>query len=140
MLVVCLSSTLIACGDSEDEPAMPGQSSVTVQTTTSDSKKETNYYVMYEMVSQSSVGGASLKTTLNYVTEKGEQTVTTNKTSWTGSYGPLKEGDKVSFKVETNSPYQHLARIYVCKNNEPFVIKAEKYFTSKASLIYTIDF
>ena len=86
--------------------------------------------------------GRNFDQTYTFTTEKGTETIKKSGSyiySWEGTYGPFKKGDKVSLLV--SSARVNHAIISASRNQEPFVIKAEKHTENKEiSLSYTIDF
>ena len=63
--------------------------------------------------------------------------------SWEATYGPLKKGFTTYLKFVNQSTYdlnQCHARIYVSREKEPFVIKAEESGVNSLNLSYQIDF
>lgn len=141
MLIASLACVcFVACGDSkEDEPEMPNQTETPTQ------KEEVRYYVKYE--TQMPSKWTNTIKTITFASEKGKQTFNTTEKSWEATYGPLKKGEKVYLTIKSNSPdeynyvqsYNH-ARIYVSRDKEPFVIKAEDEGRNDLTLVYTIDF
>lgn len=106
---------------------------------------EDSYYVKYEW--QMSSQHSNIDKEISFITENGKQTFTTQSYSWEGTYGPLKKGTKVYLNCICKSPSEYSysqtnnhARIYISRNKEPFVIKAEKEGKRNITLIYTIDF
>ena len=99
------------------------------------------YYVKYEF---SMTSRYILENTITFTTEKGAQSVIIKgKTqSWIATYGPLKKGTKVILNTICNNNLSATsnARIYVSKNKDPFVIKAEDSGNHSFDLSYTIDF
>ena len=85
---------------------------------------------------------------MKFATENGIQTITinqqTNNPSWEGTYGPVDKNFTTS--IECSVPnydwrYSIHAKINVCREKEPFVIKAENESDKKPlSLQYKIDF
>lgn len=111
-----------ACSNDEPSPS-------NTQTGT-DTETSANYYVKY--VAQGNRNAGWIRSvTVN--TESGEKTITQQMSSWDGIYGPVPKGFQASIEVYG---YCEKTYIYVCRGEEPFVIKAEG--TSSAS--YTIDF
>ncbi len=106
------------------------------------------YYIKYEVSSTSKdpggvlASGRNFDQTYTFTTEKGTETIKKSGSyiySWEGTYGPFKKGDKVSLSV--SSARVNHAIISASRNQEPFVIKAEKNTENKEiSLSYTIDF
>lgn len=60
--------------------------------------------------------------------------------NWEGTYGPFKKGEKVYMKGSSNCGYDVSGKISVCKNSEPFSIKAEQTKLRKIDMSYTIDY
>lgn len=102
---------------------------------------DSRYYIKYE-VSSKSVDRRNFDQTYTIKTEKGIETIKktgSSSYSWEGTYGPFKKGEEVSLLV--SSAYFNHAKISASRNQEPFVIKAEKDIENKEiSLSYTIDF
>lgn len=115
----------------------------------------TDYYVKY--VAKVDVDGyASIsyvaESQYTYVSEKGPETVDlTNKSNWSTTIGPLKKGFVASLSgyavvVNASSAPMTLG-IYVCRGDEPFVLKAQQVSEKKldhknsisTSVSYTIE-
>lgn len=103
------------------------------------------YYVKYEVTFET----AHINPTrvLKFATEKGIQTINleqkTKTVTWEGTYGPIEKGFKTSLDCSTpNYAYSSVihGRIYVCREKEPFVIKAEDEGDHSLLLNYSIDF
>ena len=144
MLVASLACVcFVACGDNkEDEPKIPSQTETPTQ---KEEVEESRYYVKYE--AQMPSKWTNTIKTITYASEKGRQEFNTTEKSWEGTYGPLKKGDKVYLTIKSQSPdeYNYVqsynkARIYVSRDKEPFVIKAEREGREDLTLVYTIDF
>ena len=105
--------------------------------------EETRYYVKYE-VSCSSLHNA--KRTYSFSTEKGDQTVTSENhgsTKWEGTYGPVSKMFFAKFSCTIDEKEQDCtchARIYVSREKEPFVIKAEGTGRKSLNISYQINF
>lgn len=92
------------------------------------------YYVRYDVTLSSSYIGTM---TVNVNTEKGVQTFQTSSKTFSEIFGPVEKGFKASVSASHDLYYGVLfSRIYVCKGDEPFVLKA----TGSSSAEYTIDF
>lgn len=102
----------------------------------------TRYYVKYEC--ELNTQHLNIVKTISFTTENGNETINTTDMSWEGTYGPLKKGTTVHLDCQIPSNYQYsrgnFARIYVSREKEPFVIKAEDSGKHNISLSYTIDF
>ena len=111
---------------------------------TNNQVEEPRYYVKYEVTCTTSK--LSVNRTYTFNTETGEQTVksvnSTKTTTWEGTYGPVKKGFQTSLRcnVETEYTSSCHGRIYVCREKEPFVIKAEGTGNTSLNLSYKIDF
>lgn len=151
LLMLSISLNLSSCSK-EDENNQPSQQTesnntdTTSGTNTEEEKEDVRYYVKYELTS--TTGHAAVNRNLKFTTENGTQTLiitpgTTEKNvTWEGTYGPVKKGFLAFFLcniVESERSSTH-ARIYVCREKEPFVVKADGSGNSSISLGYTIDF
>ena len=112
---------------------------------TNNQVEEARYYVKYEVSYKTRWLNDVVKVT--YMTETGEETSRIDNGSqtgrWEATYGPLKKYRTTSLKFFNQSSHDlntcH-ARIYVCREKEPFVIKAEGSGVNKLELSYNIDF
>ena len=107
--------------------------------------EEHSYYVKYEITASGYTNfGHSISFALTYTftTDTGNKTVTTGQAkdhNWEATYGPFKKGKKILLDVSKAN--RNHARIYVSRDKEPFVIKAESDVEySPISLQYTIDY
>lgn len=125
-LLSVLLTLLAVSSCTNDEPA-PSNAQPETETGTETSA---NYYVKY--IAQGNRNAGWIKSiTVN--AESGEKTITQQMSAWEGTYGPVSKGFSASIKV---SGYCEKTYIYVCRGEEPFVIKAE----GSSSASYTIDF
>ena len=63
--------------------------------------EESRYYVKYEVYMPLGSGFESSTTReIKFVTEKGEETITTSNESWEGIYGPLKKNTELHLSVK----------------------------------------
>ena len=92
------------------------------------------YYVKYEVNSKFGYG-VTASQTIKFTTENKAST----SMNWEGTYGPFKKGDFISLSV-SNSIMDIHGRIYVGRDKEPFVIKAEGSGKKNLNLQTTIDF
>lgn len=114
-------------------------------TCSSDNEELTaRYYVKYEV--QAYTYHKNVPKKITFITDKGKETIELNdaKThNWEGTYGPVSKGFEAQIIGELTRDYNYErefhARIYVCRDKEPFVIKAEGTGTS-VNLTYEIDF
>ena len=115
----------------------------------------TDYYVKY--VAKVDVDGyASIsyvaESQYTYMSEKGPKTIDlTNKSGWSTTIGPLKKGFVASLSgyaiVVNASSAPMTLNIYVCRGDEPFVLKAQQVSEKKidhnnsvsTSVSYTIE-
>lgn len=129
MLMVAFMSFASACSGDDNE------------NTTNNVVNQDSYYVKYEAQSKIAI---KLKYTfsVSYTTELGVKTYEKEGvgygSSWEGTYGPFKKGNKVILTIKSSSG-TCTGRIYVSRNKEPFVIKAEGE-GGGVDLSYTIDF
>ena len=133
-MIVSATCMLLSCSKDDDDDNVENNS-----------VEDTRYYVKYEVKITSLHTGVYRTFTFN--TENGEQVLkTTNSsksTTWEGTYGPVQKGFLTKFTCridgsEIDNTCQ--ARIYVSREKEPFVIKAESSGTNKISISYKIDF
>lgn len=131
MLMMPLMPMLMTCDNEEDNEM---------------SNETDRYYVRYEVYSKASALSTSI-CSISYMTENGLQSVThTHEYSkygtsweWEGQYGPFKKGDLVNLSIGCKAATNE-GRIYVSRNNEVFVIKAEGQKYGSLDLKYTIDY
>ena len=116
--------TMVSCvKDSEHEPAVNEQQ-----------ENNARYYVKYEVVVSSRHTG-TMGVTVN--TENGEKTFNTSSNHFLETFGPVEKG--FAARVSTSVSYSITSAsssIYVCKEGEPFVLKATGYLGAS----YVIDF
>lgn len=109
---------------------------------------EPRYYVKYEVYMPLGSGFESSTTRkITFVSENGEQSLSTTKSSWEATYGPLKKGTELYLGVAAESggirnDVEYYVRLSVSRNKEPFVLKGEDRGISVSSLYtsYKIDF
>ncbi|MCR5714768.1 MAG: hypothetical protein K6F98_07580 [Bacteroidales bacterium] len=127
LITIVSAQMLTSCSDDDDDSA--------------------RYYVKYEVTIQTQ--HVNPDRTISYTDEKGNQTFVNSEWiklwEWEGTYGPVNKNFVASLDCST-AKYDDTvihARIYVSREKEPFVIKAEGTNTlnSKSlSLTYKIDF
>ena len=83
-----------------------------------------NYYVKYEAQISSVHYGADAKYVVS--TESGSTTITTRSKTWTETFGPVKKGFTASISGEAEYDGTMTLNIYVCRGEEPFVLKASQ--------------
>lgn len=134
-LTLFLFSMSFVCCSSDDESEQENVSQ----------EEDVRYYVKYEMEMPSL--HINVTKDISFVSENGSETFNTMDKTWEGTYGPLKKGTKLYLNVVSRSPTEYSysqtnnhARIYVSRDKEPFVIKAEDTGKHDISLSYTIDF
>lgn len=102
-----------------------------------------DYYVKYEynLSSSASYGNKYINKTISVNTESGIKDFTTSSNSFSETFGPVKKGFNaaITVKYESASDGTTNLRIYVCRGEEPFALKAtNKAYSNTAS--YTIDY
>lgn len=98
------------------------------------SKDKGNYYVRYD-VSVTSIYIGTMTVGVN--TEKGEQSFQTSSKTFSETFGPVNKGFRASINAGFDRPYSELnTSIYVCRGEDPFVLKA----TGSSTAEYVIDF
>lgn len=98
------------------------------------SKDKGNYYVRYD-VSVTSIYIGTMTVAVN--TEKGEQSFQSSSKTFSETFGPVDKGFKASIRADFDRPYSELnSNIYVCRGEEPFVLKA----TGSSTAEYVIDY
>lgn len=97
------------------------------------------YYVKYEAYVKSIYVGYTVKYTVD--TDKGRQVFEASN-SFSQTFGPLKKGFKTSITADASSCYRADCdvRIYVCRGQEPFALKASNSGDKIVSATYVIDF
>lgn len=141
--VILFSLVTVSCSTDDDE----NDSSVPVSYSTDNDEKDSSvrYYVKYEVTFNSQHINANR--VIKFANENGIQTITLNQqtsgVSWEGTYGPVSKNFTASLECTTDD-YMYRsnihARIYVSRDKEPFVIKAENEDSRSISLSYKIDF
>lgn len=122
-----------SCSTDETEPDL------------SQSVDKSRYYVKYEVTF--STQHVNTVKNVSFTTEKGTEKISftewTNTKSWEGTYGPVDKDFKASIDCAVpNYKYESTihARIYLSRDKEPFVIKAEGSGKYSLSLETKIDF
>lgn len=100
------------------------------------------YFIKYEASNSSKqqiISGDQAETSVTIMTPSGEKTYRINKT-FSETFGPFKYGDNTSISVInlTSRRANVYAKIYLSKNNEPFVLKASSYGENSTRAKYTI--
>lgn len=110
-----------------------------------ETNESARYYVKYEVKYNTYHYNASR--VIKFATENGIQTLDlvkqSNEVSWEGTYGPVNKNFVASINCDTpgyNYSSTIHARIYVSREKEPFVIKAEGENSHSLVLQYKIDF
>lgn len=109
-------------------------------------KEQNRYYVKYE-ISTNTVF-SNVERILKIKTDSGIQTISlngNNSMDWDCIYGPVNNDFNAQLECivpsKSSSTYCSIhARIYVCREEEPFVIKKEYIGTAPMTLEYNIDF
>lgn len=93
-----------------------------------------NYYVKYTAIVDVD-GYASISEVVEaqytFMTDTGQETVNLNRrTSWSGTYGPVKKGFVANLSgtavVKNANVAPMTLSIYVCRGDEPFAMKAQQ--------------
>lgn len=128
-IIVLLSAllTLLAFSSCTNEEPSPSNTQQGTET-------DANYYVKYTALAYGGVGYENARIeSVTVETETGSKTIEPNVKSWEETYGPVSKGFKAKIQATGASK---TVRIYVCRGEEPFVIKGE----GSSSASYTIDF
>lgn len=130
IIMVIMMVFISSCSADSNEPEVTPEDSA-------------RYYVKYEVNSKYGYR-VTANQTITFTTEKGSDTYSqesnaTTSFEWEGTYGPFKKGDNVSLSV-TNTVMNIHGRIYISREKEPFVIKAEGNESKTLNLKATIDF
>ena len=119
--------TLLAFSSCTNEEPSPSNTQQGTET-------DANYYVKYTALAYGGVGYENARIeSVTVETETGSKTIEPNVKSWEETYGPVSKGFKAKIQATGASK---TVRIYVCRGEEPFVIKGE----GSSSASYTIDF
>lgn len=111
-----------------------------------DEKESTDYYVKYEIIIQPTNYITSSKIKIS--TEKGIRNFNMVSSNFSEIFGPVEKGFTASINAYLASQAidkEFTIRIYVCRGNEPFALKAYNYSTENSnstplSAMYTIDY
>ena len=134
ILAVTLTICFTSCTKDEEENKDDVENMKSPET--SAPQEEVRYYVKYEVRWSAN---QIVKRYITYSTEKGKETAEFYQKGleWDGTYGPVKKGFVADISLDAPMVSNIRIRIYVSRDKEPFVIKAE---TSGTSAKYTIDF
>ncbi|MCE4122109.1 hypothetical protein NND09_07890 [Prevotella copri] len=117
-LMLLCTMCLMSCSkdsDGNDIPEIP--------------QEEDRYYVKYEMDIHPWNTQAVWSTTISCQGDKGPVTLKTKDTKWEATYGPIKKNSRLYLKINCDLSFSSRSdsyvRIWVSKNKEPFVLKAE---------------
>ena len=132
-LLVIMALSFLLCACSSDDNDTPQKEE--------EKEEDVRYYVKYEAKTQH----INPIKTIKFTTEEGSKTIelTGSLTSeWEATYGPVSKDFVAQLECSVNN-YNYSqtfhARIYICRDKEPFVIKAEDE-DKTISLKYAIDF
>lgn len=109
-------------------------------------KGKADYYVKYEVYMRTNHINATKKITVS--TDNGVKSYKCSDSSsfsWEATYGPVSRDFIANLNCTVdNGSYAYAseiqARIYICRGQEPFVVKAEGEGKTTLSLNYQIDF
>ena len=128
---------LAGCSKEDDNPADDYD----------DKTEEAVYYVRYEVSMDYHLYQSTTRLKeITFMSDNGLQSFKTSESYWEATYGPFAKGDSLCLQVKGDNGFviagTCYARLFVCRNSEPFVVKAEQVSSSDAylSLSYTIDF
>lgn len=127
-LLLMLMFTFVTACSSDDDTYVP---------TTEPSGD--SYYVKYEYKVEEGYINDAHHSNIVIRDVDGEKKIQAQR-NWEGIYGPFKKGENVYMKGSSNFGYRVSGKISVCKNSEPFSIKAEKTLLRTLELSYTIDY
>ena len=104
-----------------------------------------SYYVKYEVKDLTSLHlfrGNHGRKVIMFTTENGLKSISREPhQNWEATYGPFKKGTTVKLICPSGDWTALSARIYVSRDKEPPIIKAEQFETQNPPILsYTIDF
>lgn len=92
-------------------------------------QEEDRYYVKYEVKVVPQYSKGDCITSISCLGDKGDVKIDTKERTWEATYGPIKKDSHlylyVSCDRSASTQNDSYARIWVSKNKEPFVLKAE---------------
>lgn len=120
-LLVIMALSFLLCACSSDDNDAPQKEE--------EKEEDVRYYVKYEVTAKTQ--HINPIKTIKFTTEEGSKTIelTGSLTSeWEATYGPVSKDFVAQLECSVNN-YNYSqtfhARIYICRDKEPFVIKAE---------------
>lgn len=134
------SLSMISCSSDKDDDILKDDT-LKVENEVEDAR----YYVKYESYIPF-LRSATNTQSIVCVTDKGEERFTTVKGEWEGIFGPVKKGTVLYINVVAtgliNGKTDDYVRLSVCREKEPFVVKAEdrKIGAKTLRAEYVIDF
>ena len=131
LAIIASLFVMVSCSSGNETPEMPEDTA--------------RYYVKYEVDFYTQ--HTNTVKNIDFTTEKGKESISftewTKSKSWEGTYGPVDKKFVASISC-TVPDYQYNseihARIYLSREKEPFVIKAEGSGKYSLNLQATIDF
>lgn len=135
VFLLLLSLPMIGCSSDNDDDILKVENET----------EDVRYYVKYESYIPF-LRSATNKQSIICVTDKGEKSFTTIKGEWEGIFGPFKKGAVLYIDVIVdgliNGKIDDYVRLSVCREKEPFVVKAEDRKVGAKTLRaeYVIDF
>ena len=137
---------VFSCSDDSDEHYEELINLITSDTSHVDNSEEQNYYVKYEVTIYPT--NYVVLSTINVAIETGTQSFDIDPNGFSETFGPVKKGFTASIDAYLASQANNkefAIRIYTCKGNEPFVLKAYNYSTEDSrntplTARYTIDY
>ena len=128
LLVAIIVVNIVGCGKDDSNDNLP----------------ESLYYVKYEAKSSFNGWQSTNSLDVTYTTEKGikQQSISGygRGHSWEGSYGPFSKGAVLNLTIKSsNSSAEVSGKLYISRENSPFVIKEEETGQRQITLTYIIE-
>ena len=102
-------------------------------------KQRDSYYVKYEVNAYKAVAGRIYPTTVHIEMLSTDTLITKiAEGEFVETYGPYKYHDMAYLKINSHNAYILNGKIYISKNEQPFVLKAE--IEGNTEISYIIDF
>ena len=96
---------------------------VTIEIINYSCEESDEYYVKYEVISDSPTVGRTLHTTINTEDDENGTFTFGSSTDWETTIGPVQRGFNAILEVSSDYEVFVYPRIYVSKNNSPFALK-----------------
>lgn len=144
--IILAFTATYSCSDDSDDHFDELANLLTSDSSRLNNNEEQNYYVKYEVdISPTSYVTLS---SIDITIETGLQSFDIDPKGFSETFGPVKKGFTASIEAYLASQAngkEFAIRIYVCKGDEPFVLKAYNYSTEDSRYTpltakYTIDY